>query len=175
MSYEPRSLNPNIMEKRINDLQKESGGGGVELPIASAETLGGVKIGDGVNVAADGTISTTISMISNTDYLTNKVLNGKPVYMRYIDLTAAAGNRNVLTDVSEILSCNLRISDATRENVLPYYNLQYENSFTWRLNTESHVIEYQTSDSTSLYGIRGYIEFTKPVLTPEEPTENTEE
>lgn len=28
MSYEPRSLNPNIMEKRINDLQKTSGGGG---------------------------------------------------------------------------------------------------------------------------------------------------
>lgn len=28
MSYEPRSLNPSIMEKRINDLEKSSGGDG---------------------------------------------------------------------------------------------------------------------------------------------------
>lgn len=31
MSYEPRSLNPSIMEKRINDLEKASGGGGFEI------------------------------------------------------------------------------------------------------------------------------------------------
>lgn len=154
---EKTTLNPFENAKRT---AKGSGGG--TITPATSETLGGVKIGAGINVTEDGTISTSIiNITSNTDYLTNKVLNNKPVYMRYIDLTAIAGNRNVLTDVSEVLSCNLRISDATREIVLPYYNLQYENSFTWRLNTESHVIEYQTSDSTSLYGIRGYIEYTK--------------
>lgn len=33
------------------------GGSGYTLPVASASTLGGVKIGDGVNVSSDGTIS----------------------------------------------------------------------------------------------------------------------
>lgn len=36
------------------------GGGGGSLPIATAETLGGVRIGSGVNVANDGTISTDL-------------------------------------------------------------------------------------------------------------------
>jgi hypothetical protein len=32
-----------------------------ELPIASAETLGGIKIGEGLEIAADGTVSTVIT------------------------------------------------------------------------------------------------------------------
>lgn len=42
------------------------GGGGIGvLPIATRLTLGGVKIGDGVNVASDGTISTDDAAIIN--------------------------------------------------------------------------------------------------------------
>ena len=33
------------------------GGGGYELPIASADTLGGVKIGDGLEIAESGVLS----------------------------------------------------------------------------------------------------------------------
>lgn len=50
MSYEPRSLNPYIMEKRINDLSKAVGGGGIgSIPIASSDTVGGVMIGGSAN------------------------------------------------------------------------------------------------------------------------------
>ena len=35
-----------------------SGGGSGDLPIASADSLGGVKIGGGISVTSDGTIST---------------------------------------------------------------------------------------------------------------------
>ncbi len=50
MSYEPRSLNPNIMEKRINDLSKAVGGGGIgNIPIASSDTVGGIMIGGSAN------------------------------------------------------------------------------------------------------------------------------
>ncbi len=50
MSYEPRSLNPNIMEKRINDLSKTVGSGGIgSIPIASADTVGGIMIGGSAN------------------------------------------------------------------------------------------------------------------------------
>lgn len=44
------------------------GGGGGALPIASAETLGGVKIGSGVTVTEDGTISVVgASIVANGD------------------------------------------------------------------------------------------------------------
>lgn len=54
MSYEPRSLNPNIMEKRINDLSKTSGTGAI--PIASAEILGGIKVpaDSGITITGSG-------------------------------------------------------------------------------------------------------------------------
>jgi len=160
MSFNAESTHPYIMNSRIKAV---SGTGGIgNIPIASADTVGGVKIGEGINVTDDGTISTSIiNMTSNTDYLTNKVLNGKPVYMRYIDLKSAVGNRDVLSDVDNILSINLRIVDTVKEIVLPNYNLDYKNSFSWRLNMTTHKIEYTTSDVNSSYAIRGYIEYTK--------------
>lgn len=188
-TYQPESLHPYIMNDR---LKKASGSGGFELPVASADTLGGimiggsanpitvtgsgnasvrkatsellgvVKAGAGVSIDAEGNISTTINISSNTDYLTNKVLNGKPVYMRYIDLEGVVGNRDVLTDVDNILSINLRLTSATSEIILPNYNLQYSNSFTFRLNTTDHKIEYTTNDNITSYGMCGYIEYTKP-------------
>lgn len=159
-TFQPDSLHPYIMDAR---LKKATGSGGISnIPIASAETLGGVKIGDGINVAEDGTISTTINMLSNTDYLTNKTLNGRPVYMRHINLEAAVGNRNVLTDVNEMLTCNLKIITAHSEIILPNYNLQYSSEFSYQLNTDTHTIEYKTTDNSSSYAITGYIEYTKP-------------
>lgn len=41
-------------------LTSDGGGGGGSLPVATAETLGGVRIGSGVIVANDGTISTDL-------------------------------------------------------------------------------------------------------------------
>jgi hypothetical protein len=80
MSYEPRSLNPRIMEKRINDLSKAVGSGGIgTIPIASADTVGGVKIGDGVSVAADGTISVSYD-ITTSEVNTHEKYNGKDIY-----------------------------------------------------------------------------------------------
>lgn len=46
-----------LWTKGNNASSGEEGGGSYELPIASATTLGGVKIGEGIEVAADGTIS----------------------------------------------------------------------------------------------------------------------
>lgn len=38
------------------------------LPVATAETIGGVKIGDGINIAEDGTISNVGSFVVNFNY-----------------------------------------------------------------------------------------------------------
>lgn len=110
MSYEPRSLNPSIMEKRINDLSKASGTGAI--PIASAETLGGikvpadsgitidgsgnasvrkatselfgvVKVGEGVSINADGAISVAgISYAGSSNKTADKWVDGKDIYLR---------------------------------------------------------------------------------------------
>lgn len=58
------------------------GGGGGTLPIASADTLGGVKIGDGVNVAHDGTISVPpgMSVVYNAEHANNSQINFETIY-----------------------------------------------------------------------------------------------
>ena len=63
-------------------------GGGGELPVASASTLGGVKVGEGVNVASDGTISVTTyapPAYSTTEHLTGrKWVDGRDIYEKTI-------------------------------------------------------------------------------------------
>ena len=56
---------------KTSDLTNDSGFL-TSIPIASASTLGGVKIGNGINVAADGTISAAISASSDWNDITNK-------------------------------------------------------------------------------------------------------
>lgn len=62
---------------------------GSDLPIASKTTLGGVKIGDGIDVTPDGTISTTKTYFINTENidanilaeLRTNIINDKPFYV----------------------------------------------------------------------------------------------
>ena len=49
----------------------EGGAGGYVLPIASATTLGGVKIGENISVTPDGTISATGASVSDDDIVTS--------------------------------------------------------------------------------------------------------
>ena len=55
---------------KTSDLVNDSGFL-TSIPIASATTLGGVKIGSGINVAADGTISATVASL-DWDNITNR-------------------------------------------------------------------------------------------------------
>ena len=48
--------------------------GGSDLPIASKTTLGGVKIGNGIEVAPDGTISTTKTYYIDTENIDTNIL-----------------------------------------------------------------------------------------------------
>lgn len=62
---------------------------GSDLPVASKTTLGGVKIGDGINVTPDGTISTTKTYFIDTENIDTNILaeirtninNDKPFYV----------------------------------------------------------------------------------------------
>lgn len=56
-------------------------GGGEDLAPATAETLGGVKVGNGLNVANDGTLSVAGVDYSTTEHLTGrKWIDNKDIY-----------------------------------------------------------------------------------------------
>ena len=118
MSYEPRSLNPNIMEKRINDLSKASGTGAI--PIASAETLGGIKVpaDSGMSVDADGAISGV--PYSTTEHKTGrKWIDGKDIYEKTIELAITS-----LEDSSTIIATNIDYVDVLVDS---NFNVQKSN------------------------------------------------
>lgn len=62
---------------------------GSDLPVASKTTLGGVKIGDGIEITPDGTISTTKTYYIDTEHIDTNILaeirtniiNNKPFYV----------------------------------------------------------------------------------------------
>ncbi len=84
------------------------GGSGGTIAPATSETLGGVKIGEGVNVTSDGTIS--VSSYKPPAYSTDEVdtsilwIDGKKIFRKVISLDATSLSANqsieVLDDVS---------------------------------------------------------------------------
>lgn len=87
------------------------GGVGYVLPSATADTLGGVKIGDNISVTADGAISVNLSAYLKSDEISDWAkAESKPVYTAEevgaataADITAAVnaveiGGRNLLYD-----------------------------------------------------------------------------
>lgn len=112
-TYQPESLHPYIMNDR---LKKATGSGGISnIPIASADTVGGimiggsanpititgsgnasvrkatsellgvVKAGDTTSVSDDGSINVNVN-ISTTEIKTGKVIDDKPEYIKEISL-----------------------------------------------------------------------------------------
>lgn len=86
------------------------GGSGGTITPATSETLGGVKIGEGVNVAADGTIS--VPSYASPAYSTEehktgrKWIDGKDIYERTIELAITS-----LEDSSTIIATNIDYVD----------------------------------------------------------------
>ncbi len=123
MSYEPRSLNPSIMEKRINDLSKASGTGAI--PIASAETLGGIKVPANSGITIDG--SGNAYAYKPINYSTNEVntgrkwIDGKDIYEKVIVLESAV---NVTTNWSD-----LGISNSDYDVMIHANGLHADGSF----------------------------------------------
>lgn len=69
------------------NLETDSGGGSYVLPIASADTLGGVKVGDGLSISDSGVLSASGGGGSSLDYTTEeqdtgkKWIDGKEIYV----------------------------------------------------------------------------------------------
>lgn len=88
------------MEKRINDLSKASGTGAI--PIASAETLGGIKVpaDSGITITGSGNayVPKPIDFSSNEVNTGKKWIDGKPIYEKTISLGALPNNSEIQVD-----------------------------------------------------------------------------
>lgn len=89
-TYQPDSLHPYIMDAR---LKKATGSGGISsIPIASAETLGGIKVPADSGITIDGSGNAYVPKPVN--YSTDEVdtlllwVDGKKIYRKVIDVGA---------------------------------------------------------------------------------------
>ena len=170
MNYEPRSLNPNIMEKRINELEKASGGGGFELPIASAETLGGIKVPADSGITIDGSgnayVPKPISYSMDEIATAKKWIDGRPIFTRVINYTGPLSNTAVTlaSDIDYIdnIIDAICVADNVAEGFSPIV--------VWLDNTN---LMGRTAGNYQSQLLHIVIEYVKPV-EPEEPTEPTE-
>ena len=91
------------------------GGGSYVLPPATANTLGGVKVGQGLSVASDGTLSTDGGgggggiAYSTTEHAVGTWLDGSTVYERTFTGNISAGSQSSV-DTGQI---NLRYLEVT--------------------------------------------------------------
>lgn len=79
-------------------------GGSYVLPVASDETLGGVKIGEGLDIDENGVLSASVTPYTPPDYSTSEVdtgmkwIDGKTIYRKVIVLAEAISiNANTWT------------------------------------------------------------------------------
>lgn len=109
---EQRNLNPYDMEERIHNLEKNSGGGISEVPLATDEAVGGFKTGNGVSLNEDGTLNIpdpTISVASDNT----------------IGGIKTSSDKEVTVDSNDVLRVNIPVStsdtyaDYNTNNITP--------------------------------------------------------
>ena len=78
--------------------ETNGGGGGItEIPIASAETLGGIKVGEGLEITEDGILS---SLMSDGSYVEKELLSAPVQYGFTSATTSGAGVKLIEQDLA---------------------------------------------------------------------------
>lgn len=131
------------------------GGGSYVLPVASADTLGGVKVGDGLSINANGVLSNdnptpyTPPAYSATEYKTGeKWIDGKDIYKKVIanvaNETIIATNVDTLVNV--IIARHGASTDANRHVFGDGFTINDGGSIY--LDTTTHDAQYAVWAST---------------------------
>lgn len=149
-------------------------GGGADLAPATAETLGGVKVGNGLNVASDGTLSVAGVDYSTTEHLTGrKWIDGKDIYEKTIKFTptTTVGNVDIDASIDELVSFDGVYHDATNGTYLGI-NTYLTSSviLSCYISVSTGKIEYAIPSSIVNMEHIVTIRYTKPTVV--EPTNN---
>lgn len=149
--------------------QKGSGGGGsYVLPIASAETLGGVKVGDNLTVEEDGTLNAA-DPYTPPDYDTDEVLtgqkwiDGKDIYSKVISLgnLPNASEKKVSAGISGASVLMIEGYYDTGSAVSNLFNITALSNFVYNATTDEVVIN--VSSDLSAVTAFAILYYTKPV------------
>ena len=110
-TFQPDSLHPYIMDER---LKKATGSGGISnIPIASAETLGGIKVpaDSGITITGSGNAYAykPINYSTNEVNTGRKWIDGSDIYERVVDVNVELEQvSTIIADASyidDIISC----------------------------------------------------------------------
>lgn len=176
-AYHDSAGNPAII-KRGNELtftEHFNAGGGSELTPATAETLGGVKVGNGLNVTSDGMLS-----VAGVDYSTNeqltgrKDIDGKNIYSKSFTVESLPNNTDLgfnhgITNIHRLVKLYGAAQNADKTSFFPLPYVAQENfagCIKLSMNT-TQISIWAGSDRRNLSAIVT-VEYTKP--TPAEPT-----
>ena len=136
---------------RIEALEEGGGGGGYVLPAATDETLGGVKIGEGLSITEEGVLSADSSVVdySTTEQATGqKWIDGKDIYRKVV--ANVANETIVATNVDTIVNCIIArhgaSTDANRHVFGDGFTINDGGSIY--LDTTSHEAQYAVWAST---------------------------
>ena len=179
--YVNASGNP-VIEKKGNQLtftDNFDAGGGYELPIAGANTLGGVKVGDGLSINASGVLSanTYTPPAYSTDEVDTgeKWIDGKAIYSKTVNVTSLLGNssdNSMDFTLETLISIKGFCAKEGTTIPLPYTASDVSNGVDFYVDTSLNKLHLlcrgNFTSYTSAYVI---IQYTKP--TPAEPTNNT--
>jgi len=137
-----------------------------DLPIASAVQLGGVKIGSGISVAGDGTISVSAAAAFDdlTDTPATKVasklvaVNSGGTALEYVDFPVSAVWGNITGTLSNQTDLQNELDGKADDSDLNNYVLKAGDTMSGKLaisvNTPTDYISHLTQANTSGYGLR---------------------
>ena len=144
---------------KIDGLNNSSGIS--ELPIASAETLGGIKVGENLEITKDGTLNTKISSGSHNYSTEERVvgtwIDGKPIYEKVIAFSlTGSGNLSYAHNIENLheihfismLHGNSENRIKTCRTYVPWYN---EASVYLDEITTTDISIYHNSNRTEFY------------------------
>lgn len=137
--------------ERLEALEEGGGGGGYVLPVASDETLGGVKIGENLSITEEGVLSAASGVVdySTTEQATGqKWIDGKAIYRKVVTNVAneAIIATNVDTIVNVIIARHGASTDANRHVFGDGFTINDGGSIY--LDTTTHEAQYAVWAST---------------------------
>jgi hypothetical protein len=156
-TFQPDSLHPYIMDAR---LKKDTGSGGISnIPIASAETLGGIKVPADSGITIDGSGNAYAYKPPAYSYdevdTGKKWIDGKPIFTRVINYTGA------LSNTAATLASNIDYIDNIINAVCVADNVSegFSPIVVWLDNTD---LKGRTAGNYSSQLLHIVIEYTKP-------------
>lgn len=177
-TFQPDSLHPYIMDAR---LKKATGSGGISnIPIASADTLGGIKVPADSGITIDGSgnayIPKPINYSTEEQKTGHKDIDGKDIYSKSYTVNALpnATEASFNHNISNIYRLVKLYGSAQNSGKTTFFPLPYvaQENFAGCIKLSMNATQisiWAGSDRRNLSAIIT-VEYTKADPTPEETT-----